>query len=73
VTITSLEGFATDGVAAVEFVRPDRSLSVKEQVTSNTFGLAVEGMALDRSGVLIAKDDHGSVIYREVFGPRSAG
>jgi hypothetical protein len=72
-TITSVEGFASDGVATVEFVRPDGSVEAKDQVTSNTFWLDVKGMALDRSRVLIAKDEHGKVIYREVSGPRSAG
>lgn len=70
VTLWRLEGFAADGVATVELVRPSGTAIVRGAVTSNTFKLPVAGKGFADGVTLVARNGDGDVVYRHVYGPR---
>jgi hypothetical protein len=64
--LLSIEGFATDGVATVEFRDASDAVVGSTAVSANIFSFSLPHVPSD-SGHLVAKDSQGNTVYTEAF------
>jgi hypothetical protein len=65
-SLLSMDGFATDGVATVEFRDASDVVVASTTVSGNIFSFSLPNVP-SGSGHLVAKDSHGNTVYTETF------